>query len=59
MKGYTTPVDRFGRRWPELKLPNHRVWLCDECGQPDIRRHKPCTHSKLSQTVVKSLGGKF
>jgi hypothetical protein len=53
---YGTPTDKFGRRWPELALPNHRVWLCSECGQPDVKN--TCTHKKLNANVVRKLGGK-
>lgn len=58
-KNYPVPVDRFGRKWPELRLPNHKAWICDDCGQPDVRAKNPCKHKKLPKELVKKLGGKL
>jgi hypothetical protein len=54
---YVMPVDEFGRKWPELALPNHKVWLCDKCGQPEIKGK--CSHQKMKPETVKKLGGKL
>lgn len=54
---YITPVDQYGRKWPEFCLPNHKVWLCGECGQPELRG--PCNHKQMNKKTVKKLGGKL
>jgi hypothetical protein len=54
---YPTPLDKFGRKWPELRLPNHKAWTCSECGQPEIT--KVCDHKPMKASVVRKLGGKL
>lgn len=57
MSVYGVPIDKYGRKWPELALPNHKVWLCDECKQPELRGS--CNHKKFKAEKVKRLGGRL
>lgn len=56
---YVMPVDIFGRKWPEFAMPNHKVWLCNSCGQPEVQLKQSCTHNKLKPATVKKLGGRL
>ena len=57
MSVYGVPIDKYGRKWPELALPNHKVWLCGDCGQPELRGS--CSHKKFKAEKVKRLGGRL
>lgn len=60
---YAMPVDKYGRKWPEFYLPNHKAWLCGSgdlekgCGQPEV--NGKCSHKRLKAATVKKLGGKL
>jgi hypothetical protein len=54
---YVMPIDKYGRKWPEFALPNHKVWLCGSCGQPEVNGN--CSHKRLKAATVKKLGGKL